>query len=134
MRGPQSGQGVAGLNSRSPDGRAVSSGLLSPCSTNKKKWRSKGHQYGVKRIDPWLVLIGPGAGRRKEAVKRDEEAGGRGWREMAGVRGEEVVVRRAEEERDEEGGSAMVEAREEDGGAKGVERKEGEREGFTSSF
>lgn len=87
----------------------------------------------MKRIDPWLILIGPGAGRRKEAVKRDEEAGGRGWREMAGVRGEEVVVRRAEEER-EEGGSEMVEAREEAGGTKGVERNEGEREGFISSF
>lgn len=91
----------------------------------------------MKRIEPWLVLIGPGAGRRKEAVKRDEEAGGRGWREMAGVRGEEVVVRRAEDGR-EEGGSGMVEVREEvreeAGGAKGVERKVGEREGFTSSL
>lgn len=87
----------------------------------------------MKRIDPWLVLIGPGAGRRKEAVKRDEEAGGRGWREMVGVRGEEVVVRRGLEER-EEGGSEMVVVRVEGGGAKGVERKEGEREGFTNSF
>lgn len=85
----------------------------------------------MKRIDPWLVLIGPGAGRRKEAVKR--EAGGRGWREMVGVRGEEVVVRRGEEER-EEGGSEMVEVRLEGGGAKGVDRKEGEREGFTNSW
>lgn len=84
-------------------------------------------------MDPWLVLIGPGAGRRKDAVKRDEDAGGRGWREMAGVRGEEVGVRRGEEER-EVGGSEMEEVREEGGGAKGVERKEGEREGFTSSF
>lgn len=33
----------------------------------------------------------------------------------------------------EEGGSEMEEVREEDGGAKGVERKEGEREGFTNS-
>lgn len=68
----------------------------------------------MKRIDPWLALIGPGAGRRKEAVKRDEEVGGRGWREMVGVRGEEVGVRRGEEERDEEG-SEMVEVREEGG-------------------
>ena len=82
----------------------------------------------MKRIDPWLVLIGPGAGRRKEAVKRDEETGGRGWREIAaGVRGEEVVVRRGEDER-EEGGSEMVEVREEGGGANGVERKEYMRE------
>lgn len=55
----------------------------------------------MKRIDPWLALIGPGAGRRKDAVKRDEVAGGRGWREMAGERGEEVGVRRGEEEREE---------------------------------
>lgn len=44
-----------------------------------------------------------------------------------------MVVRRGEEGRDE-GGSEMVEVREEGGGAKGVERKEGEREGFTNSF
>lgn len=87
----------------------------------------------MKRIGPWLVLIGPGAGRRKDAVKREEEVGGRGWREMAGVRGDEVVVRRGEEER-EDGGSEMVDVREEGGGAKGVARKVGEREGFTSSF
>lgn len=87
----------------------------------------------MKRIDPWLVLIGPGAGRRKEAVKRDEDAGGRGWREMAGASGEEAVVRSGEEGR-EVGGSEMVGVREEAGGAKVVERKEGEREGFPSSF
>lgn len=86
----------------------------------------------MKRIDPWLVLIGPGAGRRKDAVNRDEEVGGRGWREMAAVRGDEVVVRRGEEER-EDGGSEIGDVREEGGGVKGVERKEGEREGLTSS-
>lgn len=87
----------------------------------------------MKRIDPWLVLIGPGAGRRKDAVNRDEVVGGRGWREMAGVRGDEAGVRRGEVER-EDGGSEIVDVREEGGGAKGVERKEGEREGFTRSF
>lgn len=65
-------------------------------------------------------------------MKRDGEAGGRWWREMAVVRGEEVAVRRGEDER-EEGGSEMEEAREEGAGAKGVVRKEGEREGFTNS-
>lgn len=84
-------------------------------------------------MDPWLVLIGPGAGRRKEAVKRVEVAGGRGWREMAGVRCEEVGVRRGVEDR-EQGGSEMDGGREAGGEAKGVERKEGEREGLTSSF
>ncbi len=68
-------------------------------------------------------------------MKSDEEAEGRGCgcREMAGVRGEEEVVSSGEDER-EEGGSEMLEVREEGGGAKGVERKEGEREGFTNSF
>lgn len=79
----------------------------------------------MKRIDPWLALIGPGAGRRKEAVKRDVVAGGRGWREMAGVRGEEVR---------EDAGREMEAVRVVEGGAKGADRKEGEREGFTSSF
>lgn len=41
-------------------------------------WAEVRGQYGVKRMDPWLALIGPGAGRRKEAVKSDVEAGGRG--------------------------------------------------------
>lgn len=91
------------------------------------------HQYGVKRIDPWLALIGPGAGRRKEAVKRGEEAGGRGWIEIAGVRGEDVGVRRGEEDR-EDGGSDREGVSGVDGGAKGVERNEGESAGFTSSF
>lgn len=83
-------------------------------------------------MDPWLVLIGPGAGRRKEAVKRDEEDGGRGWREMVGARGEEVGERRAEEERDD-GGREMEDGSGEEGEGKGEERKE-DREGFTSSF
>lgn len=87
----------------------------------------------MKRIDPWLALIGPGAGRRKEAAKRDEEAGGRGCREMAGVRGEEVGVRRGEEER-VGGESVMVEVSEEGEGQKGAERKEVDRDGFTNSF
>ena len=87
----------------------------------------------MKRIDPWPALIGPGAGRRKEAVKRDEEAERRGWREIVGVRGEEAGVRRGEDER-EEGASEMEVVRVEGGGAKAVERKEGEREGFTNSF
>lgn len=87
----------------------------------------------MKRIEPWLVLIGPGAGRRKEVVKRDEEDGGREWREMVGVRGEEVCERRGEEER-EEGGREIGGGRGEEGEAKGEERKEGDREGFTSSF
>ena len=49
---------------------------------------------------------------------------------MAGVRGVEGVESRGEEGR-EQGGSEMEEV---GGGAKGVERKEGEREGFASSF
>lgn len=52
---------------------------------------------------------------------------------MVGVRGEEVVVSRGEEER-EQGGSEMEEVREVGGGGKGAERKEGEREGFANSF
>lgn len=87
----------------------------------------------MKRIDPWLALIGPGAGRRKEAVKRGEVAGGRGWIEIAGVRGEVVGVRRWEEDR-EDGGSEMEGVSEEDGEAKGVGRNEGEREGFAGSL
>lgn len=84
-------------------------------------------------MDPWLALIGPGAGRRKEAVKSGADAGGRGWREMPGVRGEEVGERREGEERAEEG-REMAGDRGEGGEAKGVERKEGLREAFPSSF
>lgn len=65
-------------------------------------------------------------------MKRVEEAAGRGWREMAGVRCEELVVRMGEEDRGE-GGSERAAVREEGGGAKGAERKEGEMEGFTDS-
>lgn len=84
-------------------------------------------------MDPWLALMGPGAGRRKEAVKRDADAGGRGWREMAVVRGEEVGERRDGEEREEEG-REMAGDRGEGGEVKGAERKEGLREGFPRSF
>lgn len=51
---------------------------------------------------------------------------------MEGGRGEEVVGRSDEGDR-EEGGSERVEVREEGGGAKGVDRKEGETEGFANS-
>lgn len=65
----------------------------------------------------------------KAAVKRDDEVG---WREMVEVRGEEVRERRGEDESGV-GGSEMVEVREEGGGAKGLERKDGAREGLTNS-
>lgn len=90
------------------------------------------HQYGEKRIDPWLALMGPGAGRRKEVVKR-EVGEGRGWREIVGVRGEELGERRDEDENEDEG-REMGEGSGEGEGAKGVERKEGAMVGFTISF
>lgn len=87
-------------------------------------------------MEPWLALIGPGAGRRKGAVKRDEDAGeGRGWRERAGASGEEALVKSEEEERElGESERAGVSGEEEQGAAKVVGRKEGDREGFARSL
>lgn len=87
-------------------------------------------------MEPWLALIGPGAGRRKGAVKRDEDAGGgRGWRERAGASGEVALVKSGEEERElGESDRAEVSGQEEEGAAKVVGRKEGDREGFARSF
>lgn len=52
---------------------------------------------------------------------------------MAAVRGEELLRRGVEEERDEEW-TEMVGVREDGVGVKGVEMKEGARDGFTNSF
>lgn len=81
--------------------------------------------------------MGPGAGRRKEVLKRDEVGEGRGWREIVGVRDEELGERRGEEENEEENeeeGRERGQGSGEGEGAKGDERKEGAIVGFTSSF
>lgn len=85
-------------------------------------------------MDPWLVLIGPGAGRRKEAAKRVEGAAGRGWWGMAAVRGEEELPSRGAEGESCAGCTEMVEVREDGVGLKGGEMKGGARGGFTRSF
>lgn len=69
-------------------------------------------------------------------MKRDEVAGGgRGWREMAGVSGEEPLVKRGEEERlVGESERAGLRGEEEVAAEKVLVRKEGEREGLARSF
>lgn len=69
-------------------------------------------------------------------MKRDEDAEGwRGWREMAGLSGEEVLVKSGEEEKEVgESERAGFRWEEEDGGAKVFGRKGGEREGLARSF
>lgn len=85
-------------------------------------------------MDPWLVLIGPGAGRRKEAAKRAEGAAGRGWGGMAAARAEEELPSRGAEEESDAGCTERVEVRGDGAGLKGGEMNVGARGGLTRSF